>query len=272
MHNVLFFQITLLCYFLGTALFLVNLWDRRGSGRTAASPTWSQKIAVAATAAGFLSHTIALGIRLKEGGYVPLANFHEAVSFFSWAMVLAFFWVEIRYHLEILGSFILPLAFLSLISAAALPSEMPALNPSLRNAWFGIHTVLSMLGVSAFTIAFIAGIIYLIQERFLKSKRLNTLYDKLPSLDLLDQWNRRAIFFGFPLLTLGIISGALWSQYAFGTLWGKNNSKQVLSLGIWFFYLLVLHGRLNIGWRAKKAAHLAIIGFVGVICIFVTLA
>jgi len=271
-HNVLFFKATLLFYFLGTAFFLANLRDRRREDGLASSSPWAQKIAVMATGLGFICHTIALGIRLKESGYVPLTNLREAVSFFSWAMVLAFFWVEIKYHLYILGSFILPLAFLSLISATALSSEIPRLNPALVNIGFGIHTLLSVLGIVAFTIAFIAGIIYLIQERFLKSKQLNTLYSRLPSLDLLDEWNRMSIFFGFPLLTLGIISGALWSQYAFGSLWGPNNSKQALSLGIWFFYLLVLHGRLTIGWRAKKAARLAIIGFFGVIFIFVTLA
>ncbi len=272
MTNILFFKATLLFYFLGTALFMLNLWDNRKEQPETRQTPWPQKFAIVATAAGFLCHTVALGIRLKEGGYVPLTNLQETVSFFSWAMVIAFFWVEIKYQLYILGSFILPLAFLSLISVAALHNEAAPLNPTLINAWFGIHTILSVLGIVAFSIAFIAGIIYLIQDRFLKSKQLTTLYSRLPSLDMLDQWNRQAILFGFPLLTLGIISGALWSQYTMGTLWGKNNSKQALSLGIWFFYLLVLHGRINIGWRAKKAARLAIIGFIGVIFIFVTLA
>ncbi len=272
MHNVLFFKATLLFYFLGTALFLLNLWDNRKDQGHTKQISWPQKFALFSTGAGFICHTIALGIRLKEGDYVPLANLHEALSFFSWAIVLAFFWVEIKYQLYILGSFILPLAFLSLISVTALPSESPSLNPTLMNAWFGLHTILSILGIVAFTIAFLAGIIYLIQDRFLKSKQLNTLYAKLPSLDMLDRWNKQAILMGFPLLTLGIISGALWSQYTLGTLWGKNNSKQALSLGIWIFYLLVLHGRINIGWRAKKAARLAIIGFIGVIFIFFTLA
>ncbi len=271
MHNVLFFKATLLFYFLGTALFLLNLWDSRSERAEGGKPSWPQRFALFATVAGFVFHTIALGIQLKEDGYIPLANLQEAVSFFSWAIVLVFFWVEIRYHLYILGSFILPLAFLSLISVSGLHNEVPRLNSTLVNTWFGIHTILSVLGIVAFSIAFLAGIIYLIQDRFLKSKQLNSLYSRLPSLDMLDQWNKKAILFGFPLLTLGIISGALWSQYTEGTLWGKNDSKQALSLGVWFFYLLVLHGRINIGWRAKKAARLAIIGFVGVIFIFVSL-
>ncbi len=272
MNNLLFYKATLIFYFFGTALFLLNLWDNKRDRREVSKTSWPQKFAIFATGAGFLCHTIALVIRLKEGGYIPLTNLHEAVSFFSWVMVLVFFWVEIKYQLYILGSFILPLAFLSLISVAALPNAIPDLNPTFVNAWFGIHTILSVLGIVAFTIAFVAGIVYLLQDRFLKSKQLNSLYARLPSLDLLDLWNKQAILFGFPLLTLGIISGALWSQYTLGSLWGSNNSKEALSLGIWFFYLLVLHGRINVGWRAKKAARLAILGFIGVIFIFVTLA
>lgn len=276
MLNVLFFKVTLLFYFLGTAFFLFNLWDRKGGRGLSSEPSrmtlWSQRLAVTVTGAGFITHTLALAIRLKEGGYIPLTNLHEAISFFSWAIVLVFFLVEFQYHVYVLGSFVLPLAFLSLMSAAALPNEIPALDPTLKSAWLGIHTILSVLGIVAFAIAFIAGIMYLLQEKFLKSKQFNSLYYKLPSLDLLDQWNQKAILFGFPLLTLGIISGALWAQYTFGSFWTSNNPKQALSLLTWFFYLIVLHGRITIGWRAKKAAHLAIIGFVAVIFIFVTLA
>lgn len=285
MLNVLFFKVTLLFYFLGTSFFLFNLWDRKGE-RTAKSPffgasepgrastrsLWSQKLAVWITGAGFIFHTIALVTRIREAGYIPFTNLHEAISFFSWAIVLAFFLVEFRYGVDVLGSFILPLAFLSLVSAAALPNEIRTLDPTLKTIWFGIHTTLSLLGIVAFAIAFIAGIMYLLQESFLKSKQFNSLYYKLPSLDLLDEWNKKAILLGFPLLTLGIISGALWAQYSLGSFWIENNSKQALSLGTWLFYLIVLHGRITIGWRAKKAAHLAIIGFVGVVFIFVTLA
>lgn len=281
MRNVLFFKVTLLFYFLGTAFFLFNLWDRKGErtsqknpffGAAATQSLWSQRLAILLTGAGFVAHTLALVIRIREAGYVPFTSLHEAISFFSWAIVLVFFLVEFRYGVDILGSFILPLAFLSLVSAAALPDEIRTLDPGLTRFWLGVHTTCSLLGIVAFAIAFIAGIMYLLQESFLKSKQFNTLYYKLPSLDLLDEWNKKAILLGFPLLTLGIISGALWAQYSFGSFWTPTNPKQALSLGTWLFYLMVLHGRITIGWRAKKAAHLAIIGFVGALFIFVTLA
>jgi len=122
--------------------------------------------------------------------------------------------------------------------------------------------------MTAFSIAFLAGLMYLLQERFLKSKSFNILYYKLPSLDLLDDLNYRAISFGFSLLTLGIITGSIWAEYAWGTYWNWE-PKQTWSLIIWLFYAAMLHGRISVGWRGKKAAYLAIIGFLGVVFTFV---
>src|SRR5947208_16650840 len=103
-----------------------------------------------------------------EAGHIPLTSLHEALSFFSWALVLVFLVVELRYRIHILGSFILPMAFISLISAAALPKEIQALAPIFRNMW--MHVTFSLLGTVAFAVAFIAGLMYL--DR--KSTRLNS--------------------------------------------------------------------------------------------------
>src|SRR3989304_5880732 len=190
------------------------------------------------------------------------------MSFFSWALVLAFLLVEYRYRIHVLGSFVLPLTFISLISSAALPMGIKMLDPLLQSAWLGVHTILAIMGATAFSMAFLAGVMYLLQEWFLKSKRFNSLHYKLPALDLLDTLNYRAISFGFPLLTLGIITGSIWAEYAWGTYWNWD-PKQTWSLIIWLFYAAMLHGRVAMGWQGKKAAYLAIIGFAGVIFTFV---
>src|SRR2546430_7733154 len=167
--NVLVFEVTLLFYFLGTTLFLVQLAGRWEG-------IWKPSFVVAGI--GFFFHTLALVSRMIEGGHVPLTSMHEVLSFFSWALVLVFLVVELRYRIHILGSFILPLAFISLISAAALPKEIKALAPIFQNVW--MHVTLSLLGTVAFAIAFVAGLMYLIQEHLLKSKHRNALYHKLP--------------------------------------------------------------------------------------------
>ncbi len=260
--NSLFFKITLLFYLGGTLLFLSFLAGR--SEKLSRSSLW-------VTGIGFIFHSTALILRWTEAGYIPLTNMHEATSFFSWALILLFLIIEYKYRIFILGSFILPLAFIFLISSAMLPNNIKSLDPILRSKWLYIHTILSLLGIVAFAMAFVTGFLYLMQERILKSKKFNTLYFRLPSLDLLDDLNQKSISIGFPLLTLGIITGAFWAEYAWGSYWSWD-PKQVFSFITWLFYLTVLHGRLTVGWRAKRAAYLAIIGFMGVIFTFVVIS
>jgi ABC-type transport system involved in cytochrome c biogenesis permease subunit len=109
---------------------------------------------------------------------------------------------------------------------------------------------------------------YLIQERLLKSKRFNVLYAKLPPLDFLDKLNQQSILFGFPLLTLGIIFGAISAEFTRGSLLSWN-PEQTWALVTWVFYFIVLMGRITVGWRAKRAAYLTIIGFAGVVLTFI---
>ncbi|MEW6544154.1 MAG: cytochrome c biogenesis protein CcsA [Nitrospirota bacterium] len=253
----LFFLTTIVLYLAGTAFFLAYLLRRSEA---------LSKVSLGVTGVGFVSHTFALLARMMERGHVPLSSFHEAMSFFSWALVLVFLLVEFRHRIHVLGSFILPLASISLLSAAALPQEVPTLQPMLSTVW--VHVTLSMLGTVGFAVAFVAGIMYLIQDGLLKSKRFNVLYAKLPPLDFLDRLNQQSIVMGFPLLTLGIITGAISAEFARGS-YLNWNPEQLWALVTWVFYFVVLLGRLTVGWRAKRAAYLTIIGFAGVVLTFI---
>jgi ABC-type transport system involved in cytochrome c biogenesis permease subunit len=151
----------------------------------------------------------------------------------------------------------------SLVTAAAFRSdETSSLQPVFKTLW--VHVTLSMLGTVGFAVAFVAGVMYLIQDGLLKSKRFNVLYAKLPALDYLDHLNQQSIVMGFPLLTLGIISGAFSAEIVRGS-YVNWNPEQTWAMVTWGFYFAVLVGRLTIGWRAKRAAYLTIIGFAGVI-------
>jgi ABC-type uncharacterized transport system permease subunit len=269
MSQLLFFRTTLLFYFFGCLFFLLDLSDKKGTKETG-TLTIRQRAAFVVTGIGFFCHTLALFMQLQLE--IPFSTPKEAISFFSWAIVLIFFFVEMRFRVYVMGSLILPIAFLSLISAAILPNDTSPVDPTLKGTLLGVHTTLSVLGIAAFALAAVFGLMYLLQEGFLKSKQFSPLYHKLPSLALLDQWNKTALFWGIPLLTLGIISGAFWSQYAFGSFWSADSPKQILSLLAWFFYLIVLQGRLIAGWRARRAAFLAIIGFIGILFVFTALA
>ena len=113
-------------------------------------------------------------------------------------------------------------------------------------------------------LAFCGGIMYLLQERELKSKRFGFFYNRLPSLEALDQLNSHCLTTGFVFLTLGIISGSAWARQAWGTYW-QWDPKETWSLITWFLYAAQIHQRLTYGWRGKRAAVMAIVGFCAVL-------
>jgi len=250
------FMITIVLYIVGTVSFL-SYSLRRSEALS--------KVSLGVTATGFAFHTIALIIRMAGVSSSSPPSFSDALSFFSWMIILVLLVVEFRHQIHVLGSFMVPLALVSLISAAALPESVPTLQPVLKTLWF--HVTLSMLGTVGFTVAFVAGVMYLIQDRLLKSKRFNVLYSKLPALDFLDHLNQQSIVLGFPLLTLGIVTGAISADFARGS-YVSWNPEQTWALVTWLFYFVVLLGRLTIGWRAKRAAYLTVIGFA---CVILTL-
>ncbi|ALA58191.1 cytochrome C assembly family protein [Nitrospira moscoviensis] len=250
------FMVTMVLYFVATVSFLAYLL-RRSEALT--------KVSLGITGMGFVAHSVALVARMLAASEPSTPSFHEALSFFSWMLILVFLAVEFRHRIHVLGSFMVPLALMSLVSAAALPETAPTLQPMFKTLWF--HVTLSMLGTVGFAVAFVAGVMYLIQDRLLKSKRFNVLYTKLPALDYLDHLNQQSIVMGFPLLTLGIVTGAISAEFARGS-YLSWNPEQTGALITWLFYFVVLLGRLTVGWRAKRAAYLTVIGFG---CVILTL-
>jgi len=256
--NVICFELALTFYFIATILGTIELLK---SKKTAS------KAALYLSIVGFFFHTVNIVIRFIDGGHIPVTNMHEATSFFSWCVLILFFFHEFRYKLGLLSSFIMPIVFILMFSAAIFPREIKVLSPALQSYWFGIHVIFAFLGDAAFAMACGIGIMYLVQERYVKSKKISKLFLKLPSLQTLDEINYHLITLGFPLLTLAMITGVIWANSAWGTYW-RWDPKEVWSLITWLIYALVLHLRLTIGWRGKKAAILSIVGFAIVIFAF----
>ena len=249
--NALLFYSTLCIYFVATVTYMAYLLKPRDIlGRAA---HWL-------IAGGFLVHCAFTIDRYFEAGHTPITNLHESLSFFSLTVIGVFIAFERKYHVFILGSFVTPLALLLMLASSIYSSAIPELPPALMSNWLFVHSTLAFISYATFAVAFGAAIMYLIQEHFLKKKRLGPLYQKLPSLDILDEINYRCLTFGFPLLTVAIITGAIWAETAWGTYWSWD-PKETWSLITWFIYAALLHGRLTTGWRGKRAAMLSIIGF-----------
>jgi cytochrome c-type biogenesis protein CcsB len=256
--NILLFKITLLFYFAATVLFLIDVIARHT--RTGRYARW-------VLAAGFFLHCTAFVARYVEAGYTPVSNLHESLSFFAWTIVGSYLIFDLRYRLVVLGAFVCPLALVLMILGSAAPKGVQEINPMLESWWFPVHVTLAFSGNAVFTVAFAAGVLYLLQERMLKSKKFSVLYYRLPSLEMLDTINYRCLTFGFPLMTMGIISGAVWANSAWGGYW-RWDPKETWALITWFLYAALLHGRLTVGWRGRRAAIFAIIGFLSLLFTF----
>ncbi|MBA4392216.1 MAG: c-type cytochrome biogenesis protein CcsB [Desulfobacca sp.] len=210
---------------------------------------------------GFLSHSLSIGLWSFQNGYLPVHNLRESLSFFAWAIIGVYLLIQLRSNILVLGSFLSPLASVMMISSSFLPLQTETVNPLIRNLWLMIHVGTIFVGNGVFAVAFLAGIMYLIQERQIKSKHFGPFYHRLPSLEVLDSLNYNCLILGFPLLTLGMVSGAVFAQYTLGTFW-RWDPKEVWSLITWLIYAVLLHGRLVAGWRGRRSAMISIIGFL----------
>ena len=160
-----------------------------------------------------------------------------------------------------MGAFAAPSAFLLMIASALSPDIVVQIDPVLKSWLFPVHIIFAFLGNAAFALAFGAGVMYLLQNRMLKSKRFTGIYQLFPSLDTLDKVNYTCLSVGFPLMTLGIISGAFWANTVWGSYWSWD-PKETWALLTWLLYAVLLHGRLSVGWRGRRAAIFSIIAFV----------
>ena len=248
----LLFNLTMLVYLLATVLYLVSMIGKR---------PLPGHIARWVLVGGALVHAGSFAVRHASAGGTPVTSLHESLSFFAWCVVLLFLLLDLRFRLSVMGAFASPLALALMVGSALSPDVIVPLDPMLQTWLFPVHISFAFLGNAAFALSFGAAIMYLIQDRMLKSKRFTGIYQMLPSLNLLDKVNYTCLSFGFPLMTLGIISGAVWANTVWGTYWSWD-PKETWALITWFLYAALLHGRMTVGWRGRKAAIFSIIGFL----------
>lgn len=203
-------------------------------------------------------------LRYILAGHTPITSQHEAVFFFAWATTWAYLSFRWRYTVKNFGSFVALLIFILILIASFSDKTIDPLLPALQSAWLPIHGGVSLVAYGFLSLGFCGGIMYLLLEREIKSKRFGYFFPRFPSLDALDQLNSHCLTAGFVFLTIGIVTGSVWARQAWGTYW-QWDPKETWSLITWFVYLVQLHQRLTVGWRGKKAAVMAVIGFAAVV-------
>ncbi|SHJ98601.1 cytochrome c-type biogenesis protein CcsB [Malonomonas rubra DSM 5091] len=258
------FNLVTIAYFISMVLFFAYLAARTNSVGLAGNLT---------ALVGLILHTAALGMRWYESyqilggdGRAPLTNLYESVVFFTWSIVLIYLLLDLKYKQRTVGAFTMPFALFGQLGAQMwLNDSIDPLVPALQSNWLTYHVITCFIGYAAFALACGVSIMYLMkigkEESFEGDKsKMPGLLGFFPPTRVLDDINYRAIMIGFPMLTLGIVTGAAWANYAWGTYWSWD-PKETWSLIVWFIYAAFIHARFTRGWVGRRAAWLSIFGF-----------
>jgi ABC-type uncharacterized transport system permease subunit len=253
--SLLILRVAIPLYITATAAAFISLFLKT---RRAAILT------VALSAAGLFTHLAYLVARGMEVGGAPLKEYRDVVSVLCCAAVAVYLIAYLRTRLEVLGAVILPLVLVLLFISDLLPAEVVPVSRDLERAFLDFHISIAVLGASALFLTFAASVMYLVQERRLKLKRPGGSRVRLPSLEKCDSLGNLSLMWGFPLLTLTIVTGGVWTanfrQRPY--VWERQETFALLA---WMLLGIILSARFLRGWRGRKAAYLTILAFAALI-------
>ena len=224
--------------------------------------------------AGF-AHTFVIGMETMRIGHVPSATTTAAIATFVWLLALSYLYLELTTGERAMGVFILPL----LIVLQAIPTfstlvEEPR-SAILESPWFGVHVSSLLFAYASFAIAGVLGITYVLQFKEIKAKDLGFFYERLPSLNVVDEMNLRAVKIGWLFLTVGLITGGIWASQLqpsgdpSPSSMSMADPKIFVAVLCWAIYSFELYAQRAIGWRGRRAAWLSAVGFAIVMLNFV---
>ncbi len=262
--SVTILRVALFVYLASTAAYLAHATFAR---RNAVGV-----VAYAALAVAFALHTVFQVIRVVEywsqhqAFILPTASFIEAVSYCAWMVALVYLVAERFIKTRLFGAAIGAAIVLLLGYAMLHGSEMVPrpLIPALKSPWLNIHVTAVILSYAGFLFSAIAAVFYLLRLRGIRW--VENLFANL-TLEDHDMLTYRFVVFAFPILTVGIITGAIWADQAWGRFWGWD-PKETWSLITWLIWAGYLHTRLAFGWRGARSAWFAILGIISVFITF----
>lgn len=246
----LLFVATAAAYLGASTLFFAYLFGRAGKGAL----EWAPRLVTV----GVPLHAAQICVWSLVLHVCPVQGIHFALSVASMFACLVYVLARFKFAVDVVGVFVAPQALAFLLASRFVGSI--AGEQHLRSTLLPFHVASNLLGLALFTFAFAAACAYLVQERKLKQKRLEGVFQRLPPVDALDRAEHRFLVAGFPLLTIGILTGTLWAREieAGGA---ADVARAALSYASWALIGGVLLLRAAAGWRGRRAAYGTILGF-----------
>lgn len=251
-------QLTTMLYFMSMAGYLMFLFNQKSI---------VQKIAFYLISTAIVSHFISMMIYTIASGHAPIQNLSQSLSLAAFALGVMFLFFQYKVNLKILGVFVSVLLSAIMLAVLMIPDTPVEKSAVLNGFWFYSHIFLVFAGDATLALACGAGILYLLQEKGIKTKSPGFFFKRLPSLDLLDNVGYTCLTTGFALLTIGLVAGFIYAKAIWGRFWSWD-PKEVFSVGTWMVYAALLHLRLYSGWHGRKSAIMTIIGFFIIIFTF----
>lgn len=220
-----------------------------------------QKAGYYLLAAGFLCNLVVILYAWAAQGRFPASGLSENLTAVSCAVAGVFIGLRFRLGLRVLGTYAAALSALMMVAACAMKGDVsPEVLKNYNSILLSIHVLMIFIGEASLALACGTGILYLLQENEIKSKRKGFFFKRLPSLDLLDTTGQACILLGFVFLTIGLAAGIVYAKSVWGRFWAWD-PKEVWSGITWLVYAALLHGRYASGWQGRRSAVMAVIGF-----------
>jgi len=229
------------------------------------------QFAIAVTVVGWLLHLGAIVSRGVSVHRLPWGNMYEFTLALTFTAVTAFLVIMMRQPARYLGVFVMaPVVFALGIAVLVLYVAPAPLVPALHSYWLAIHVTAAIIASGVFTVATAATTMFLVADHYEAATaagrpvRFSGLARIMPSSAILDRTAYRAYAFAFPIWTFAVIAGAIWAEYAWGHYW-QWDPKETWAFITWVIYAGYLHARATAGWRGRKAAYIAMLGFTSIL-------
>ena len=242
--QIISFKIALVLCALCTVGYLSSLLVKKV--KLAKISTW-----ILAAAFGFLTVNF-LFVIINSSWFVN-PDSRDFLSLCAWSVCAVYLVLQFKTKTRVLGAFISPFILLFMIAAAGEEAGKFLRPQNLQNWLTAVHLLLTIIGEAFFVIASCAGIMFIIQNKLLKNKKLSGMIRLLPSLNDLDRINHLCLLWGFPVLSVGIIAGVVFAEISWKTGW-MTDPKIIWTFAGWIIYGFLLHQRLAIGWKGYRMA------------------
>ncbi len=221
------------------------------------------RVATLTLAGGVLLHYLALLQRSRWAHSVPYDDLYGSMSLFAWLLAVTYLGLELFHGQRSVGPFVLPFVIL-LFAFANFAQATPPVPPPARGAEFALHVTLNILAYSAFALSFVLSLIYLVQNRLLRDRRLGTVSWRFPALEVLERMSRSSVLVGMVSLSIGIVLGFVWVNRIRGRYWNAD-AKEIATLLVYVSYAGYVWLARTTAWRGARAALLCVFNFLFVV-------